>query len=270
MEFAVCQSQGGEQCQDNICRSTVRERNNLGVASFQQGMLQEAFNCFHTALQDAKATLRSRGNTCQDTENLRQPHGPTDMNGNQSEYSKSDHSQAVSVSSYSHTPTDWNKLFQNGVFLCLDGQSRDHTFVFLETAERHDMDECASRSIFNLATLYYWKACNVPGRTADATSALKLYQLSYQMQATVENPENDDLAYTLMLATVNAMGEVNILLGDMQRSCECFEHMLRTIVLCIQDQSTTPLEACCKDLRDRLLERATRSCLSGRVSAPAA
>jgi hypothetical protein len=234
--------------------NNIRDCNDLGVRNFSLGGLDEAFGFFQAALKRSKLLLRMAHSECRAAASsklqVEDEHQPGRFVG-----ACTKDCEAAFMDS-----------FEDGTFM-LEEESFEHTIVFLQIPSRHvSAQECVSICIFNFATFHYWKGINISNSSHDLRTAARYYEMVYKMQGLVD-PQAETCIPTLLLATINNLGEIHAVEGDEPRSEICFEYLLKALVYFTYDEE--PIQYC-KRLKERFFERTMHLVLTDNKLAPAA
>jgi tetratricopeptide (TPR) repeat protein len=89
--------------------------------------------------------------------------------------------------------------------------------------------EASIAIIFNLALAHHLSALHGPLNRPMSIlkKAIALYELAY----TVQMQEDAELSVEFTMAIVNNLGHIHRLLGDLEKTNQCFRHLLSTILL---------------------------------------
>jgi tetratricopeptide (TPR) repeat protein len=129
-------------------------------------------------------------------------------------------------------------------------------------------EQCALRCLFNLATCQYWRGLqNLEDSSKYLNIARRLYELVCDMQmtdvCTVVVP-------TLLLATLNNLGQIFRTVGREAKSESCFEHLLKGLVYFTSVGDIVDSSLVNAELKEHFLANTMHLILTDRDFAPAA
>jgi hypothetical protein len=129
-------------------------------------------------------------------------------------------------------------------------------------------EQCALRCLFNLATSQYWQGMqNMEVLSLYLNTARRLYKLIYDMQmtngCTVVVP-------TLILATLNNLGQIFCSVSHEAKSESCFKHLLKGLVCFTSSEDINNFSLVKAELKEHFLANTVHLILTDRDFAPAA
>jgi tetratricopeptide (TPR) repeat protein len=125
-------------------------------------------------------------------------------------------------------------------------------------------EQCALRCLFNLATCQYWRGLqNLEDSSRCLNTARQLYELACDMQMTPVVP-------TLLLATLNNLGQILRTGGHEAKSENCFENLLKGLVYFTSSEDIDDFSLVNAELKELFLANTMHLILTDRDFAPAA
>jgi tetratricopeptide (TPR) repeat protein len=205
---------------DPSTAASVSRFNNEGVHLIESGPYDEAITEFSKGLTLVKQVLALQGN-------------------NQVDEVASD-SMKTSTEPVSHSPIcHFHKMQESDVTKeCRDQEAFliDEPFIFKAPIfiPSHATDHTSSTYyvkssfmlLYNLALTHHLSALNGENPQKRLQKALKLYELAYSIQMT----EDIQLTVLQTMAIVNNLGLVHAALEDEEKSRQCFQHLLSSII----------------------------------------
>ena len=118
--------------------------------------------------------------------------------------------------------------------------------------------------MFNLALAHHLGGLNCHDQTREAKlqKALRLYEFAYSIQ--MQEDLSLQLVYTLGM--MNNLGHIQDALGDKEKSQQCYQHLLSTLMFVMEGQDS----GCCSEEMELFLNNVTHLVLRETDLAPAA
>jgi hypothetical protein len=216
----------------NHVMDTCIQLNNSGVQHLQNCQYGDAANHFTEALRLSKGILSffesQRGDSGMDVN--RQPE-TDDRSNSKGPCSRSDACCAVV------TPLHRCENDNESIDKLSSEWEAHHQFVYrtpLQLSESVHISnyessvEISVAIMFNMALSHHLHALHghVQGRDVVLGQAVALYELAY----TVQMQEEIELSVECTMAIINNLGQIHGVLGNQEKSCQCFRNLLSTIL----------------------------------------
>jgi tetratricopeptide (TPR) repeat protein len=237
---------------DSSIACAVSRFNNEGVSLIESGLYDEAIISFSKGLTLVKQAL------------------PLAQGDNQV-YEEASDSMKASAEPESHYPIcHFHKRQEPNVTKeCRDQEeflSDDEPFIFRAPIfiPSHTADHTSSTYyvkssfmlVYNIALTHHLTALSGKDTRKRLRKARKLYELAYTIQMT----ENIQLTVLQTMAIVNNLGQIHAALGDAEKSRQCFQHLLSSIMFmndCGERESIEQMDGFIANVMPLILMRAS-------------